>query len=157
MKIQIWPLNQRIGDHQVNNKRGRGLNTWWDEILNSDRIFWARSTKLGEVSTGGRILDILAWFFGPIIFYPTDIFFSQGSPLMRKEVNIFNFILEKSLFNKKGVFLHLNLKINFQNWKKCILGIFWSENYISSYFHQVSDTCIFYKSGVKNNRTKKSS
>ena len=101
----------------IEDKRGRGLNTWWDEILNSDRIFWARNTKLAEVSTGGRILDILAWFFGSIIFYPTDIFFSQGFPLMRKEVKISNFILEKSLFNKKGVFLHLNLEFIFQNRK----------------------------------------
>ena len=38
-----------------------------------------------------------------------------------------------------------------------MLGIFWPENYSSSFFRQVSDTCIFYKSGVKNNRTKKSS
>ena len=76
---------------------------------------------------------------------------------MRKEVKIFNFILEKSLFNKKGVFLHLNLELNFQNRKKCILGVFWPENYSSSYFPQVSDTCIFYKSGVKNKPTKKSS
>ena len=38
-----------------------------------------------------------------------------------------------------------------------MLGIFWPENYSSSFFRQVSDTCIFYKSGVKNNRIKKSS
>ena len=38
-----------------------------------------------------------------------------------------------------------------------MVGVFWPENYSSSYFRQVSDTCIFYKSGVKNNRTKKSS
>ena len=60
---------------------------------------------------------------------------------MRKEIKILNFIFKKKLFNKKGVFF----------------GVFWPENYSSSCFCKVLDTCIFYKSGVKNNRTKKSS
>ena len=100
----IWSWLELMGDRwnfwQIDsgkfiNIRGRGLNTWWDEILNSDRIFWARSTKLGEVSTDGRILDILAWFFGPIIFYPTDIFFLTRVPPYEKRSQNFQLHLRK--------------------------------------------------------------
>ena len=41
-------------------QKGEGDLKLWDEILNSDRIFWARITKVGEVSTGGLRIDILS-------------------------------------------------------------------------------------------------
>ena len=44
----------------VQMQKGEGDLKLWDEILNSDRIFWARITKVGEVSTGGLRIDILS-------------------------------------------------------------------------------------------------
>ena len=49
-------------------------------------------------------------------------FFFSGGTLTPPKSQIFNSILEKSLLNKKCVFLHLNQALNLQNVKKCILG-----------------------------------
>ena len=126
-----------------------------------DSQFWPHFLSYKHQTWWGQYRWTDTWYTSLIFwsdnFLPHLYFFLTRVPPYEKRSQNFQLHPKKSLFNKKGVFLHLNLEFNFQNWKKFMVGVFWPENYSSSYFRQVSDTCIFYKSGVKNNRTKKSS